>query len=99
MEVGQPAAASRSKVVVPLTAWLPADRIKAGRFHLYVTIFDTTGHELGFHHFLRDLDRSEAEQFAVTARLTFPHGNYRLVMTVRNEDTNEIGIASTHAAF
>ncbi|HYS56279.1 MAG TPA: VWA domain-containing protein [Thermoanaerobaculia bacterium] len=98
MEVGAPSQVG-AKVVVALTAMLPAERVQAGRLDLYVTVFDQTGRKLGFHHFRRDIETIETPQLVLTTRLTFPHGSYRLVMTLRDEETNEIGIASSDATF
>jgi len=90
--------------VVPITATLdgrglqliPRNGRFIGRIHLYVSIFDRRGTRLGFHHFGSEIESPTQDQISVSvdAPLRLPHGAYRIVLTVRDEITNDLGIAS-----
>ena len=102
LQVGAPASRGR-KLVVPITASVPADRLQlipqgkksVGRVHIYMTIFDASGRSRGFHHLVRDIDSGQKGNIDFKTQLALPPGNYRLVMTLRDEVTNDLGIAES----
>jgi VWFA-related protein len=106
LEVG----ASRSlqnKLVVPITASVAADKIQlipegegpTGHLHMYLSIFDRGGRELGFHHFVRTVHSDKTDRIALTNSIALPRGSYHFVVTLRDDITNEIGIASADTTF
>jgi VWFA-related protein len=98
-----PSTPKQSRFIVPITASVAAGRIQmipqdngsTGRLHMYVSIFDTAGHGVGFHHFVRDLHSDAAGEIAVTNDVALPRGSFHVVVTIRDDLTNELGIASS----
>jgi hypothetical protein len=102
LQVGTPSSRGRM-LVVPIIASVPSARLQlipqgnklSGRVHIYMTIFDASGHSRGFHHLIRDIDSRHEENFDFKTQLALPPGNYWLVMTIRDEVSNDLGIAES----
>lgn len=106
--VGKPRSGGRM-AVVPVQAAMPLDRVTmlprdnayVGRVHVYLSVFDDAGRNVGFHHQTQEVnvsseqmnDRSSA--FRYTMNVHLQEGSaFTVVMTVRDELSNEIGSAS-----
>jgi len=108
VEVGAPTSTVRD-VVVPVTTALPMQRITmlpqddryVGRVHVYLSIFDENGRNIGFHHQTQEvmvradqLRDATAGAFHYTMRVHLQKGSFTVVVTLRDELSNEMGSAS-----
>jgi len=109
MDVG--AAKSRTDhMVVPVRAGLQLDKVTVipndkgyvGRVHVYVSVFDRNGKNIGFHHQIQEVTLSpdqlrdaERETFHYTMNVRLQEkGEFTVVVTLRDELSNEMGSAS-----
>ena len=93
-----------SKIVVAVTAGLPMSNIttiprdgaQVGRVHVYLSIFDHNGRNVGFHHQLQEVTMpggQSVKPFRYTMNVRLQKGEYTVVMTLRDELSNEVGSA------
>lgn len=96
------------QLVVPVTAELPMklltivphDGAYAGRVHIYLSIYDRDGNNVGYHHFIQDLNVGR-DDFECVGRSSFRYhtmielkpGLFTILITLRDDVTNEIGTA------
>lgn len=105
VEVGRTMTGEAS-LVVPVTAALPmgkvtvipADGKLAGRVHVYVSVFDAEGNNIGFDHHLQEVRLSPFEYehaglFRYTMRVRLAKGAFKVLVTLRDDLSNEIGSA------
>lgn len=108
LQLGAAVKAEKDKPVIALSAAMPLRSIttiprgnhRAGRVHIYLSIYDSTGENVGYHHQIRDL-KLPLTQAAGHEQLMFQHpmkialkrGNFTLVVTVRDELSDEVGTA------
>ena len=108
MNVG--AAVSREQgVSVPVLTTLPMDRLTVipvdgdyvGRVHVYVSVFDRDGNNLGFNHQMQEVRMSQSQyqdvgsaNFRYKLNVQLQKGAVTIVITLRDELSNEIGSAS-----
>ncbi len=100
--------ARQHELIVPVTAELPMklltivphDEGYAGRVHIYLTVYDADGNNVGYHHFVQDLsvDRNDysclgTAAFRYHTRLGLKPGQFTILVTLRDDVTNEIGMA------
>jgi len=93
--------APRSSVLASTNVTLlPKDGHFIGRVHVYLSIFDGTGKNVGFHHQVRDLSLSSAEHekavrdaFRYQMKVRLDKGDFTLAITMRDDLSNEIGTA------
>ena len=93
------------KIIVPLTAALPIARITmlprdggyVGRVHVYVSVFDQNGQNVGFHHQLQEVTLSKAQYLAAadpfrySLNVRLQKGEFTVAITLRDELSNEMG--------
>lgn len=92
---------------VPVEISVPMDGIHyvshegatRGRVHLYVSVFDTGGHNVALRKFIQDVELGADETTAGKRvvinipGLTFKAGAYRMVVAVRDDVTDAIGLS------
>ncbi len=106
VEVGQVVPRDRGESAVPLTAAIPMERVTvipsegqlAGRVHVYVSVFDAEGNNVAFDHHLQEVRLSAEEYenaglFRYTMRVRLRKGAFKVLVTLRDELSNEIGSA------
>jgi hypothetical protein len=96
-------------VSVPVLTTLPIDRLTVipvdgkyvGRVHVYVSVFDSEGKNVGFHHQIQEVSLSPSQYgqvsgaaFRYKMNVHLKKGAFTIVMTVRDELSNEIGSAA-----
>lgn len=95
--------------VLPVRAALPMDKVTViprddsyvGRVHVYLSVFDEAGRNIGFHHQTQEVTMSESqmrgaatESFRYTMNVHLKkQGNFTVVMVLRDELSNEMGSA------
>jgi VWFA-related protein len=95
--------------IVPVLTVLPMDRLTVipvdgqfvGRVHVYVSVFDRDGKNLGFNHQLQEVKMSPSQyqdvgnaNFRYKMNVQLKKGAFTIVITLRDELSNEIGSAS-----
>lgn len=105
IELGRPPRTG-AKPVIPVVAELPANRITlfpkdgrwVGRVHVYLSIYDSHGLNVGYHYEPRDIGISQAAledamkmPFQYAVKVPLPRGSYTIVVTMRDDLTDEIG--------
>ncbi|HSY47363.1 MAG TPA: VWA domain-containing protein [Thermoanaerobaculia bacterium] len=97
---GKPAVAMLAAMPMAKVTLLPKDGRYVGRVHVYLSIFDANGNNVGFHHQIRDLSLTAAEhdkavsnafQYQMNVRLD--KGDFTVAITMRDDLSNEIGTA------
>ena len=106
VEVGHAKQTDRDLVLPVSTAMplskitvIPGDQGFVGRVHVYISVFDDNGRNVAFHHQTQDVtvapeQLSGSGSFRYTMKVHLPKGNFTVVMTLRDELSNEIGSAS-----
>lgn len=94
---------------VALTASMPFNRVTAlrsqdryvGRVHVYLSIFDKNGKNVGFHHVVQNVSMTEAERakamndmFRYQMNVRLAKGDFTVAMTLRDDLSREIGTAT-----
>ena len=100
---------SGEEVSVPVTTSLRMDRLTVipvdgqyvGRLHVYVSVFDSEGKNIGFNHQLQEVTIPSAQygqigdsSFRYKLNVHLKKGAFTIVMTVRDDLSNEMGSAS-----
>lgn len=96
-------------LVVPVQAALPIDKVTmlphddafVGRVHVYLSVFDASGNNVAFHHQVQEVlvsaaqlnDAATAFHYTMNVRMG-KGGPFKVVMTLRDELSNEIGSAT-----
>ncbi len=106
VELGQASQTDRD-LVLPVITELPLARITVvphdqsfvGRVHVYCSVFDNNGRNVGFHHQTQEVtiapqQLSGTGDFRYTMRVHLQKGAFTIVITLRDELSNEIGSAS-----
>ena len=106
VEVGQAAQGDR-ELVVPVTTAIPLARITVvpqeqnfvGRVHVYCSIFDENGRNVGFSSKTQEVTIAPTQlqgagDFRYTMKVHLKKGAFTIVITLRDELSNEIGTAS-----
>jgi VWFA-related protein len=97
---GKPTVAMLAAMPMSQVTLLPKDGRYVGRVHVYLSIFDANGNNVGFHHQVRDLSLTPAEhekalkdafRYQMTVRLD--KGAFTVAITMRDDLSNEIGTA------
>jgi len=80
--------------------FLPNEGRFAGRVHVYLSIFDAKGNNVGFHHQTQDLmltaaqrEKSIADAFRYRLNVRLDRGEFTIAVTLRDDLSNEIGTA------
>jgi VWFA-related protein len=97
---GKPSVAMQATMPFAKVTLLPKDGRFVGRVHIYLSIFDAMGRNVGFHHQVRDLSFSAAERektagsaFQYHANMRLDTGDFTVAVTMRDDLSNEIGTA------
>jgi VWFA-related protein len=104
VNVGQPRPLEK-KIVLPLTAALPIARLTmlpregsyVGRVHIYVSVFNSQGQNVGFSHQLQEVTMSTAQYqaaadpFRYSLNVRLQKGEFTVVVTLRDDLSNELG--------
>jgi VWFA-related protein len=103
VQVGEPAAGERD-LIVPVTAGMPLARITVvpqeqnfvGRVHVYCSVFDENGQNIGFTHKTQEVTMDPQQHaskgdFHYTMKVHLKKGTFKIVITLRDELSNEIG--------
>jgi VWFA-related protein len=92
---GKPALSMLAEMPMSRVTLLPKDGHYVGRVHVYLSIFDRDGHNVGFHHKVQDLSLqsipSNPFQYRMNVRLD--HGEFTVAITMRDDLSDEIGTA------
>jgi hypothetical protein len=71
-----------------------------GRVHVYLSIFDATGNNVGFHHQVQDVsltpaehDKAAGDAFRYTMNVRLDKGDFTVAITMRDDLSNEVGTA------
>ena len=107
LQVGEASPAERDLVVrvtaeMPLAriTVVPQDRSYVGRVHVYCSVFDENGHNVGFSHKTQEIAISPQQlsgpgQFRYTIPVHVQKGKkFTVVITLRDELSNEMGSAT-----
>jgi VWFA-related protein len=108
LEVGRPDPGAQT-LSVPVTVALPMSSLTViprdnqfvGRVHVYLSVYDSTGRNVGYHHQIQNVSLTRQE-FALLADTNFRYkmnvglkrGEYTVAITLRDDITNEIGTAT-----
>jgi VWFA-related protein len=93
-------------IVLPVQADLPMDNVTllprdagfVGRIHVYLSVFDNKGRNVGFHHQTQEVSMTSAEReknarepFRYSMNVRLQKGEFTVVVTLRDELSNELG--------
>jgi len=110
LDLGKPTDTDR--VMVPMTAEMPLSRLTMlpredgyiGRVHVYLSIYDADGNNVGYHHLIRDVNVAAADQarikngfFRYKMNVALKKGEFTFLVTLRDDVSNEIGTATQNA--
>jgi VWFA-related protein len=104
VNMGQPHRFDK-KIVLPLTAALPINKLTmlpregsyVGRVHVYVSVFNDQGQNVGFSHQLQEVTmttaqyQAAADPFRYTLNVRLQKGDFTVVVTLRDDLSNELG--------
>jgi VWFA-related protein len=108
LELGAPDTKDKNKPIIPIVAAMPIQGITLiprestylGRVHVYLTIYDQQGTNVGFHHQVQDLriptaqmQQATGQPFRYVMKVAMKKGNYTFVVTLRDDISGEIGTA------
>ena len=100
---------SGEEMSVPVLTTLPMNRVTVipvdgqyvGRVHVYVSVFDSEGKNIGFNHQMQEVTIPSAQfgqvgdsSFRYKLNVHLKKGTFTIVMTVRDDLSNEMGSAS-----
>jgi VWFA-related protein len=73
---------------------IPRNGGDAGRVHMYVSIFDDRGRNVGFHHLYRDISGSDGSdgRYSFSTNIRLPPGQYEVAVALRDDVTDSVGI-------
>lgn len=96
------------KPIVSILAAMPMNKVTllpragryAGRVHVYLSIFDANGNNVGFHHKTQDLaftqsqrDQALADAFRYRMNVRLDRGEFTIAVTLRDDLSTEVGTA------
>ena len=92
---GKPAVSMLAAMPMNRITLLQKDGSYVGRVHVYLSIFDSNGNNVGFHHKVQDLSLPSipANPFQYRMNIRLDHGEFTVAMTLRDDLSNEIGTA------
>jgi VWFA-related protein len=106
MSLGTPKTSSERNIVLPVQAALPMANVTllprdngfVGRVHVYLSVFDRNGRNVGFHHQTQEVtmtakqhEKQGDEPFKYSMNLRLKKGDFTVVVTMRDELSNELG--------
>lgn len=97
---GKPLVSILASMPMSKVTLLPGQGRYAGRVHIYLSIFDEKGKNVGFHHRTQDLAFTEeqraraiADAFLYRMNVRLPGGEFTIAVTLRDDLSTEIGTA------
>ena len=108
LNVTKPPVTDAAKPVLSFLASMPMNRLTllpagadfAGRVHVYLSIFDAKGKNVGFHHKTQDvrftqeqMSRAVADAFRYAMNIRLDRGDFTVAVTLRDDLSREIGMA------
>ena len=92
---GKPAVSMLAAMPFSNVTMLPKDGKYVGRVHIYLSIFDANGNNVGFHHQVQDLAlaTTPSDPFQYRMNIRLDSGEFTLAVTMRDDMSNEIGTA------
>lgn len=107
LELGSPEKTQDGRPVVSIIASMPISAIntiaradtRVGRLHIYLTVYDEQGSNIGFHHQIQDIrfpalsDAGTPARFRYVTKMALKKGVFTLVVTLRDGISGEIGSA------
>jgi len=97
---GKPIVSVLAAMPMARVTFLPNEGRFAGRVHVYLSIFDAKGNNVGFHHQTQDLmltaaqrEKSAADAFRYRLNVRLDRGEFTIAVTLRDDLSNEIGTA------
>ena len=107
LTLGSTKTMDKNAIVLPVVAVLPMQRITllprdatlVGRVHVYLSVFDDNGRNVGFHHQLQEVtvaneqSKETPQNFRYTMNVRLKKGAFTVVITLRDELSNELGSA------
>ena len=105
LTVDDPKPEADGKSVVPIRIGFPMASAlfirrsngEVGRLHVYVSVFDSTGAAVDFHHYaetITNADSAKKTELIVSRALRLEKGTYRLFVTIRDELSNAVGVVA-----
>jgi VWFA-related protein len=106
LSLGTPHSGDRGAIVLPVRADMPMDKVTllprddgfVGRVHVYLSVFDSKGRNVGFHHQLQEVSLTPAQRqkaagdpFRYSMNVRLQKGEFTVVITLRDELSNELG--------
>lgn len=106
MSLGAPRTTSEKNIVLPVQAAMPMEKVTllpresgfVGRVHIYLSVFDQKGRNVGFHHQTQEVtmttaehDKANGDPFRYSMNLRLKKGEFTVVITMRDELSNELG--------
>jgi VWFA-related protein len=107
LKLGTPRPSSdRGAIVLPVQADLPMAKVTllpredgfVGRVHVYLSVFDDKGRNVGFHHQTQEVamttaqhDKASGDPFRYSMNVRLQKGEFTVVITLRDELSNELG--------
>jgi len=92
---GKPAVTMRAEMPFSSVTLMPKEGKYVGRVHVYLSIFDAQGNNVGFHHQVQDLalTATPSDPFKYQMNIRLDKGEFTLAVTMRDDMSNEIGTA------
>jgi hypothetical protein len=97
---GNPAVSMLAAMPMNRVTLLPKEGRYVGRVHVYLSIFDGTGKNVGFHHQVQevslspaDRDKALSDDFRYKMNVRLSKGDFTVAITMRDDLSNEIGTA------
>ncbi|HEX7418598.1 MAG TPA: hypothetical protein VF505_01855, partial [Thermoanaerobaculia bacterium] len=105
LSVDDPKPEANGKSVVPIRIGFPMASTlfirrgdgEVGRLHVYVSVFDSAGTAVYFHHYaetITNADAAKKTELIVSRALRLEKGTYRIFVTIRDELSDEVGVAA-----
>jgi VWFA-related protein len=106
VSLGTPHSSDRGAIVLPVQADLPMEKVTllprdngfVGRVHVYLSVFDDKGRNVGFHHQTQEVsmtseqhDKGAEAPFRYSMNVRLQKGEFTVVITLRDELSNELG--------
>jgi VWFA-related protein len=106
LSLGTPRSSERGAIILPVQADLPMDKVTmlprddgyVGRVHVYLSVFDDKGRNVGFHHQTQEVsmtagqhDKALGDPFRYSMNVRLQKGDFTVVITLRDELSNELG--------
>ncbi len=97
---GKPAVSLLAAMPMARVTFLPKDGKFVGRVHIYYSVFNALGQNVGYRHQVQDLsfspeqrDKAIADAFRYRMNVRLDKGDFTVAITMRDDLSNEIGTA------